>query len=204
MIFVDGRLDRRSPFWSISPLEKFLQAHVGRPWDAVYSELRRLYDYRSPSGRWLLHYLTGRVETDYRHLLVKEMARWYYVSGERFYVDACGILQKSRRTYMKWRGDQYKGQIRLDDADVAYRDNKCLDLLYRNGCWFRAVIVTRTVAYDEVDYSSYMQDADGNWHYTRMHRFFREERDVTPGKQLNTKELRKAGLQNNDPQFADH
>lgn len=48
----------------LGPLKSFLHSKVGRPWDKVYSELRRGLDVRKVTGRHIFDHLEFMVETD--------------------------------------------------------------------------------------------------------------------------------------------
>jgi hypothetical protein len=46
---------------NLAPLRRYLMKQVGRPWDKVYSEIRRTVDTRSAIGLHVLQHLTGFV-----------------------------------------------------------------------------------------------------------------------------------------------
>lgn len=48
----------------LGPLNGFLRSNLGRPWDKVYSELRRGLDVRKVTGRHIFDHLERMVETD--------------------------------------------------------------------------------------------------------------------------------------------
>lgn len=59
----------RLPVWKeftdvLGPLRRFLQKQVGRPWDKVYSEIKRGIDGRKLTGRHVLDHVAWEVERD--------------------------------------------------------------------------------------------------------------------------------------------
>src|SRR5215468_12384362 len=47
----------------LSPLRRFLRKNVGRPWDKVYSEMRKHLDDRKVTGRHVFEHVDMEVET---------------------------------------------------------------------------------------------------------------------------------------------
>lgn len=84
----------------LSPIYRFLDAHVGEPWDGVRSELFDRFDTRTTPGRHVL----------FDHLLrdVAESSEPDPAFGgfrfRRYYRDEDGVLQKDPRFANRWRG----------------------------------------------------------------------------------------------------
>lgn len=97
--------DRRNDWWGTSfsdrlnPVERFLQARAGQPWDKVFSELCEKYDRRSLKG-W--HIIDGHVK---RNMVAVPGQRLLF-GGSNYpprsgaWVDHHGILRYTQRS--KW------------------------------------------------------------------------------------------------------
>jgi hypothetical protein len=86
--FLSNRFIRNSyPNYRLAPLDKFLQKHVGRPWDDVYSEIREHCDTRNIRGQHLWEHVIQYVHESWPW-------RWYRFG---FYVED-GILCHVPRT----------------------------------------------------------------------------------------------------------
>lgn len=72
----------------LSPLRRFLEKRVGRPWNDVWSEICRQADRRSVVGRHLRDHVRSYVRTSETH----ERWAWWGL----FVVDAEGRLQQAR------------------------------------------------------------------------------------------------------------
>ena len=84
----------------LSPMYRWLQSKVGRPWDEVRSEVTKEFDTRTVAGRHIVYdHLLSSVQ------LNKEEYRYYWrgsydettsYSDHDYYVDEEGLLQKKR------------------------------------------------------------------------------------------------------------
>ena len=91
----------------LSPMYRWLNSKVGRPWDDVYSEITKSFDTRTTAGRHIVHdHLMSSVQ------IGPETHRYYYKplpdpttshSDNDFYVDDNGILQKKRYLGRRYR-----------------------------------------------------------------------------------------------------
>ncbi len=64
---------RRAHFTdNLEPLERFLRSHVGRPWSAVYAELKGQLDGGSVTGQHVIQHLEDYMGHRYRHRPVEE------------------------------------------------------------------------------------------------------------------------------------
>ena len=78
----------------VNPCKRFLVSRVGRPWNDVYSEIRRKFDRRTLPGRHVVEdHLLREVELHERDSLGNLINPAY----EHFYVDAGGILRHNPR-----------------------------------------------------------------------------------------------------------
>lgn len=121
----------------LGPLRNFLEGQVGRPWNKVYSEIRRTIDTRSVIGRHVLQHLEDFVATDAlieNGRLVK-VHRW----GGVFPVDGLyvhpvtGILRRTKpRSRNRWF-DARTGEHEKDFVRVS----QTLEYQKLNDCWFR-------------------------------------------------------------------
>lgn len=79
----------------LKPLEKYLQANAGRPWDKVYSELCKKFDRRSLQGN---HILTDHID---RHMVDGHKHGDFYsryrIRSYGAFVDKHGILRYRQR-----------------------------------------------------------------------------------------------------------
>jgi len=84
----------------LSPMYRFLDSRVGRPWDGVRSELFSRFDTRTTPGRHVLfdHLLRDVSETP----MPEGSSSWLYL--RRYYRDEGGILRKDMRWAQRWRG----------------------------------------------------------------------------------------------------
>lgn len=70
----------------LSPLRRYLQKHVGRPWDKVWSEIKATMDDRTVTGRHIFDHIKGEVEL---HCIIgpdgvaMQKAHGYRREGER-------------------------------------------------------------------------------------------------------------------------
>lgn len=110
----------------LGPAKRWLGAQVGRPWNAVYSELRARFDARTIAGRHVVH----------DHMLpwvvIDEVAHRTY--RPPFFVDSRGIL----------RGAPSRGELRrLRDDAKRWANGRRAIVTYRGWLWFR--FVPRTI-----------------------------------------------------------
>jgi len=70
----------------LNPLRRWLSRQDGKKWDDVYSEIRKVNDYRNVKGRHLIDHLFGEV------CINKKPLKPYY----RFFVDEDGIFRENK------------------------------------------------------------------------------------------------------------
>lgn len=91
----------------LNPLIRFLRSRVGKPWDKVYSEIRKNIKFQSATQLHILQHLEHYVEKN----VVVEGGRvfWNHTrwrgnrveltdDGQTFYVDSHGILRRPKHT----------------------------------------------------------------------------------------------------------
>lgn len=113
----------------LSPMYRWLDAQVGRPWDQVRAEVFQKFDTRTTAGRHITfdHLLREVVETESgfdRHGNIADPdipkepndRSWYY-SPSPYYVDRAGILQTKPNRYRHRRSQQVSDQ-EYKDAEV--------------------------------------------------------------------------------------
>ena len=165
----------------LSPLERWLRAQVGRPWDAVYSEVVRTAGRDSTSGRHLIEHAERMVQRNCwrvgRGVLTFEWGRPREVHG--LYVDPnCGLL--------RWRPHPPRDRLRREGASprVEIRIDATHGYVAIDGCWFAVTLA----------------DAPLNEHERLMlpvdPRLRLWGRRVTHKRQLARAELRRLGLAN--------
>jgi hypothetical protein len=71
----------------LGPVYRFLESRVGRRWDDVRSEIARKFDIRTVAGRHIV----------FDHLLGSVARCGDPARGERFEIDASGVLRRKRR-----------------------------------------------------------------------------------------------------------
>jgi len=99
----------------LSPAERWLDHQVGRPWDAVRSELFARFDARTVAGRHVL----------YGHILEWVEGRWYH--ARKYEVDAGGVLRRLPRRARTRRhacrhvsGDAWVGERRVGERGESW------------------------------------------------------------------------------------
>jgi hypothetical protein len=79
----------------LSPLRRWLSAQVGRPWDKIYSEIKKKFDIRTTPGRHIV----------YDHLLHSVALSIADLGYSSYYVDEGGILRENPDD---WRKKRYR------------------------------------------------------------------------------------------------
>lgn len=94
----------------LSPMYRWLNSQVGRPWNEVYSSVKESFDVRTTAGRHIVYdHLLSSVE-----VTENPRFRWSYApedptasySDNDFYVDDNGILQKKRYLGRRFRREK--------------------------------------------------------------------------------------------------
>jgi len=92
--------NRTEPYYKefddkLTPIYSWLQSRVGRPWAAVYAEMKQRFDTRTTAGRHIVYdHLLGEVEGSGQQ---EEPLRWY---GRRdFHIDEDGIFVGTYRKF---------------------------------------------------------------------------------------------------------
>lgn len=138
----------------LSPMYRWIDAQVGRPWSEVRSEVFQKFDTRTTAGRHITfdHLLREIVETEsgfdkHGHIAdpdipavpanpkYKYYSRW---SVADYYVDRQGILRKreeSRRRYRSWYLYQRVTDQEYKDAEV-WLNNRMVGLVNGKLHWF--------------------------------------------------------------------
>ncbi len=134
----------------LSPMYRWIEAQVGRPWDEVRAEVFQKFDTRTTAGRHITfdHLLQQVVETDTGfdergHIADPEIpkttyGRYYYGSYAEYYVDQQGILCKrdrSRRYRSAWYLYQRITDQEYKDAE-AWLNNRMIGLMDGKLHWF--------------------------------------------------------------------
>ena len=132
----------------LSPMYRWIEAQVGRPWDEVRAEVFQKFDTRTTAGRHITfdHLLKEIVETDSgfdnRGQIadpnipkITHQGRYYYSSYPTYYVDRTGILQKRR--YNRYRNWQYQPIADQEYKDAeAWLNNRMIGLVDGKLHWF--------------------------------------------------------------------
>lgn len=167
---------------NLNPLVKFLHKSVGRKWDKVYSEIKRVVDARSAVQAHIFQHLFWYVHTDVRMLdghpydpnHSYERVHYLYDNGSTFYVDPDSgklLKPKKKRVTNAQRRNNYKKR----DSDK----NRC-EYLDQFGNKVRFV------------------REKGLWYYEDLCliEWFSSEPFYTKTKQLSKKDLKYYGLKN--------
>lgn len=125
----------------ISPIERWMDDRVGKPWNKTYSLLKERFDPRTTAGRHIVydHILKNVwLSSDHSYELVK-----YY----RYYVDADGILRKNtslREEYKKIAKHSSEEKIKIEEW-LAYRMiGKIGNVLY----WYNPTVKSHMRKFD--------------------------------------------------------
>lgn len=116
----------------LSPLRRYLEAQVGRNWDDVYSEIRKVCDLRSLAGYHLMQHI--KMEVEFNPNTVH-----YWRSGD-LYVDEMGILQKEVRS-LRWRNWFHPRKDEMVVDYVPFDDTFYYDKI--NGIWYHCERIER-------------------------------------------------------------
>lgn len=167
----------------LSPLKRWLRSQVGRPWDKVWSELCSGMDTRTVTGRHLMDHARQLVSMDCR---VDEDRKVWTLNrhwGQHGWEPVEGLYVDPRTGLLRWREPSLRRRFRRapessDDLIVA------TDGIHwkRHGLWYQ--VEARKL---ECDIKG-SQTPDFVWrgeHYA-----------VVKKRQLNSRELREAGLTN--------
>lgn len=133
----------------LSPMYRWIEAQVGRPWDAVRAEVFQKFDTRTTAGRHITfdHLLKEIVETEYDNRgqiadpnipKTTHRGRYYYSSYADYYVDQQGTLCKrdnSRRYRSAWYLYQRVSDQEYKDAE-AWLINRMVGLVDGKLHWF--------------------------------------------------------------------
>ncbi len=165
----------------LGPLERFLRSNVGRPWDTIYSEMSERLDNRKTTGRHIFEHVDDLVTVNcYEERRVvygynswggsPEPVRGLYVHPRT------GLLSWSPKIGYKRRKKKRKVVRILVSRGKHY--------IRQNGVWYIA----------ELKY-----DVDADESECRLPNFFDQDLiawRILSKKQLNTKDLKRAGLKN--------
>jgi hypothetical protein len=175
----------------LNPLRRFLRTNVGRPWDKVYSEMKKHLDDRKVTGRHVFEHVDMEVET---HPLIGDDGKLYKLEyGGRlwpvreFYVDP--------RTGLLCWSDEKPWWKQLDKASqevnhIRLSANTCYVKL--NGIWYF------------IEYRVFSWAVDRDQANQPLPSHLIREISAAPllllrKKQLNRKELKTAKLKNDHP-----
>jgi hypothetical protein len=118
----------------LGPLAGFLRSNVGRPWNKVYSELRRGLDVRKVTGLHIFDHLKQMVETDCGMGPDREVQAWswrYRVEG--FYVHPeSGLLCFAERQSARQRKKKRLLRQPIDEVKL----DPCHSYRLIGGLWY--------------------------------------------------------------------
>ena len=123
----------------LAPAFRWLQSHLGEPWDDVYAEIKRRFDVRTIAGQHIV----------YDHLLDwVETAECPDRCGHRFHVDKDGLLRRGRmrRTQPRWRNPYVppKGKRSPSASELAaWTRHRKIARRGRFLFWFQPTFLTR-------------------------------------------------------------
>ncbi|HEX5085109.1 MAG TPA: hypothetical protein VFY40_23985 [Blastocatellia bacterium] len=167
----------------LGPLRRFLRSNVGRPWDQVYSEMKKHLDDRKVTGRHVFEHVDREVE---RHPIIGDDGRFYRTGCDgrlqliyEFYVDP-------RTGLLRWSDEKPPWRMRdKPTQDVNYvrlSANACYAKI--NGIWYF------------IEYKTLVENP-------ALARTVPASRDspilIVRKKQLSHKELKTAKLKNDHP-----
>jgi hypothetical protein len=142
-----GYRDLKSLNENLRPLARYLQRHVGRPWDKVYSEMRAVIDSRNAVQRHILEHLDQYVAVHTRTVngVLIDLGRQFF--GLRrlcqpLYVDPrTGLLRRNPEDPACRRTFQERQRARDSGRAQAWREVSAVCQLHRvNDCWFEVEI----------------------------------------------------------------
>jgi len=167
----------------IGPLERFLRSNVGRPWDDVYSEMKRTLDSRKVTGQHIFDHVKwevelhpvvgedGKIYESYPHYRERELLHGLYVDPRT------GLLCRAERKRRNPRKEKTGPAVRISiDRSTHY--------IKQNGVWYIAELKDDYMIEESDAHLPIFKDHDsGRWR-------------IVHKKQCNTRELKKAGLKN--------
>jgi hypothetical protein len=102
-----------------APLNRYLRAQVGRPYDQVFSDICHVFKGDSACDQRLREHLSWEVEQNVRHGEDGELIgrNGYNVGANSLYVDANGILTLTpARIRRRWKNKPLFETVKVDDA----------------------------------------------------------------------------------------
>jgi len=167
----------------LSPLKRWLRSQVGRPWDKVWSELCSGMDTRTVTGRHLMDHARQFVSTNCRADADRKVWTLDRHWGRNGWEPVEGLYVDPRTGLLRWREPPPRRRFRRmsapsDDLVVAADG-----ILWKSrGLWYQ--IEARKLELD----AKRSETPDFIWHG--------EHYAVVKKRQLNSRELREAGLAN--------
>lgn len=173
----------------LGPLEGYLRKQVGRPWDAVYSEMNATLDKRSLAGIHIWTHVWQFVE---RHCVLYGRTVWAYGPyGSGGPVTGLYVHPKTRLLcYIPKR--RRPRHARPVDADVV-RIDRFAELRRLGGIWYRVSYGVKDVYVLPAVYGPGCGSKSGT---IVRDGYFKEELVLQRKKQLSRDELRRHGLRN--------
>lgn len=172
------------------PLVGFLRKSVGRRWDDVYSEIRENLNLKTATQYHVWQHIYDFVEKDPIFIDGIPHSLWYLADPRELrdgelYVDAKGFLRAHRQKKQP-KAEKPLTSIKVDDSTY-YEKEKGIWYMVRRDVrrWPRQ----KWVQWHGERKLMFVHDSDGNQVYN-------EEEYVAEKRQLNSKELKKLGLEN--------
>lgn len=120
-----SRRDEKEFNEHLQPLWRFVRSNLGKPWDKVYSEIRRNISGRGVLGNHLLDHLHWEVETECRLIDGKVVVLWGGRPSEvwGFYVHPrTGLLQEApRRRWRRFEREEPVSWVQGPDEELYHR-----------------------------------------------------------------------------------
>lgn len=136
----------------LKPLQRFLRARLGRPWNDVYSEICSHTDRRSTIGNHLLDHVRFEV---IQRVLIMHGVPYYcghrFLSGSPyrgFYVDEQGVLSEASYKYPRW---VYPTELLQDDKQANKRYRLVHTFQGVDGCRFSRSFSERETRYRVIE-----------------------------------------------------
>lgn len=151
---------------NLSPLYRFLEAQVGRPWDKVYAEVRENVDADSAVQYHILQHLYDRIAVSVWREddgVLWFQSRWgrsrpLSVSwGIRLYVcPDSGLIRRVKRRRDQVEPEKPPDHLAANGPDHEYRElagqwyEVWWGTINQNGTWIRAIVQKRQLGYKEL------------------------------------------------------
>lgn len=134
----DRKIDQKGDH--VMPLKHWLEAQVGRPWDDIYSEIRKNNSPHNAVGAHIYTHLWGFVERNPTYLVdATPCGQFQYnwrnnpspLRANQLYIDRDGILRKAKGV-----PDKYQEALKARPVTVKQITSNTYAVMNKRGVWF--------------------------------------------------------------------